>query len=75
MLTNQVLTEARSEGDHSLRIEANASRVDTVLLDCDAGRTGSRIFIELPHGFRTVRYARQAAALMTGERLTWREPN
>lgn len=60
---------------HILRIEANASGVGTALLDCNTERIGSRIFIELPRGFRTVRGARQAAALMTGERLAWREPN
>ncbi|MCF3157316.1 hypothetical protein N5C70_27715 [Pseudomonas juntendi] len=42
-------------------------------LDCAHGYRG-RQFDELPRFYRTARGAKQAAALMTGERLTWALP-
>lgn len=46
-----------------------------VILDCGRRSNGSKFYIELPRGFKTARGARQAAAIMTGERLEWRQPN
>ena len=42
-------------------------------LDCAHGYRG-RQFDELPRFYRTARGAKQAAALLTGERLTWALP-
>lgn len=43
-------------------------------LDCGWRRNGTKQFMELPRLYRTERGARQAAALIAGERLEWREP-
>jgi hypothetical protein len=42
-------------------------------LDCAYGYRG-RQFEELPRFYRTARGAKQGAALLTGERLTWALP-
>jgi hypothetical protein len=43
-------------------------------LECGWRRNGTRQFIELPRTYRTERGARQAAALLAGESLEWKEP-
>jgi hypothetical protein len=42
-------------------------------LDCGQGYRGKQ-FDELPRYYRTARGAKQGAALLTGERLTWVPP-
>lgn len=43
-------------------------------LDCDFHSLGGRDYDELPRFYRTERGARQAAALLTGDKLVWKAP-
>ncbi|VWC49533.1 hypothetical protein BLA13014_07603 [Burkholderia aenigmatica] len=71
---SNVIAVTTTEEGHPLWLETRQGR-DTVFLDCGTRRNGDRHYLELPRGFKTARGARQAAALMLGERLTWRAPD
>ena len=44
------------------------------MLDSGSGRTGFKVYDMLPRAYKTERGARQAAALLTEEKLTWTKP-
>ena len=59
----------------TLRIDKDPDpRYSIYMLDCGFDRTGFKVFGELPRIYRTERGARQAAALLTGEKLKWSAP-
>lgn len=66
------LETTTSEG-LALWIERDSDRHGLFCLDCPYSpyKAGGKEFIELPRRYRTERGAKQAAALLTGERLTW----
>lgn len=49
-------------------------RYSIYMLDCGFSRSGFKGFNELPRIYRTERGARQAAALLTEEKLKWSAP-
>lgn len=46
-----------------------------IVLDCSRDRRGDPHYFELPRTYKTPRGARQAAALLTGEKLSWGKPD
>lgn len=50
-------------------------RYSIYMLDCGFDRAGFKAFGELPRIYRTERGARQAAALLTEEKLVWSAPH
>ncbi|SIQ98993.1 hypothetical protein [Aquipseudomonas alcaligenes] len=60
--------ETKTSSGYALWIECDAQGFHR--LDCEWHSRGKR-FIELPRFYRTERGAKQGAALITGERLTW----
>lgn len=70
-----VIAETRTADGRVLRLEVDAIRSGWVALECDYTSKGDRVFDRLPRSYRTARGARHAAALLTGERLTWRAPD
>lgn len=46
-----------------------------IVLDCGRNRRGDPHYIELPRTYKTPRGARQAAALLAGEKLNWTAPD
>lgn len=44
------------------------------LLDSEFSRMGWKVYDQLPRAYGSERGARQAAAMMTGEKLTWTKP-
>lgn len=69
-----VLCTARTKSDDCFEIVFDPSSRSPFTLDCGWTRQGSKQFIELPRMYRTARGARQAAALLAGESLDWKEP-
>lgn len=63
--------EAKTEKGIALWIESDAQGLHR--LDCAWSARGKH-FDELPRFYRTERGAKQGAALITGERLTWTMP-
>lgn len=43
-------------------------------VDCGHDRTGRKAYYELPRAAKSLRGAKQIAALLSGEKLTWSEP-
>lgn len=76
MLINPVVfSETRTADGRVLRLEQDPFRSGWVALECDYTSKGDRVFDRLPRSYRTARGARNAAARLTGERLTWRLPD
>jgi hypothetical protein len=65
--------EATTSKGVALWIERDSDRRG---LDCPYSpyKAGGKEFIELPRRYRTERGAKQAAALLAGERLAWAPP-
>lgn len=69
-----VLCTARTKNDDCSEIFFDPLSRSPFTLDCRWTRQGSKQFIELPRMYRTARGARQAAALLAGESLDWKDP-
>ena len=69
-----VLCTARTKSDYFLEIVFDPQSRTPFTLDCGWTRQGSKQFIELPSMYRTARGARQAAVLLAGESLDWKDP-
>lgn len=69
-----VIAETRTTDGRVLRLGVDPIRRGWVALECDYTRKGDRDFDRLPRSYRTARGARYAAALLPGERLSWRAP-
>ncbi|WP_123724953.1 hypothetical protein [Pseudomonas protegens] len=61
-------------GSDELRIEAANRFEKPFTLECNLDRRGSRVYLELPRGYQTVRGAKSAAARMFGGGLEWKAP-
>lgn len=61
-------------GSDELRIEAANRFEKPFTLECNLDRRGSRVYLELPRSYQTVRGAKSAAARMLGSGLDWKPP-
>jgi hypothetical protein len=61
-------------GTNELRIEAANRFEKPFTLECNLDRRGSRVYLELPRSYQTVRGAKSAAARMLGSGLDWKAP-
>lgn len=68
-----VIRTAKTTADENFEIVHEPLDRHPFTLDCGWQRNGTKQFIELPRMYRTERGARQAAALLAGERLEWQE--
>lgn len=69
----KVISEATETNGVKFTLEAESGGM--VRLDCSYDRKGMRHYIELPRVYKTPRGARQAAALLAGEKLNWHAPS
>lgn len=68
-----VLSQAKDSKGVVLTLEPGLG--GGIILDCSRDHRGNPRYIELPRTYKTPRGARQAAALLTGERLAWGQPD
>jgi hypothetical protein len=70
--TMVAILEAKTVKGFGLWIDKDTDpRFSIFMLDCESDRSGFKRFDGLPRIYRTERGARQAAALLTEEKLTW----
>jgi len=70
-LNSTRIVQATTPSGHQLYIERRLSIDDRYYLDCSSDYKGSKHYLELPRGYKTLRGAKQAAALLIGEKLQW----
>lgn len=68
------VAESKDVHGNKLYIYRYDDNPDLHYLDCDRDRTGSKVYYELPRAYKTLRGAKQAASLLTGDKLTWSAP-
>lgn len=69
----KVISEATETNGVKFTLEAESDGM--VRLDCSRDYKGNSHYLELPRRYKTARGARQAAALLAGEKLNWHAPS
>lgn len=74
-LVDTVVLETKDARGKELWISCDNGTPVLFCLDCNFHSMGGRDYGELPRFYRTERGARQAAALLTGDKLVWKTPD
>ena len=68
------VAEATDDYGNALYIYRYSDDLNRHYLDCGHDRTGRKFYYELPRAYKSLRGAKQGAALLTGNKLTWSAP-